>query len=152
MSDEPRRIVASNKRAFFDYEILDRIEAGIVLFGPEVKSIRAGHVSINEAFAYVDKNEMWLMNCYIQEYDKIAHESIPPRRNRKLLLHQRQIDRWMERTAEKGFTIVPLHLYFSKNRLKLEIGLGKSKKNYDKRHAIKEREIKRETDRATRNY
>lgn len=152
MNDQPRKIIASNKRAFFDYEILDKVEAGIVLKGPEIKSIRAGHVSINSAFAHVDNGEMWLMNCYIQEYDKIAHEKIEPRRNRKLLLHHRQIVRWKEKTAEKGYTIVPLHLYFSKNLLKLELGLAKSKKLHDKRQSIKEREVKRETDRAVRHY
>jgi len=151
MTTEPtRKIVASNKRAFFDYEIIDRLEAGIVLRGPEIKSVRAGHVSINSSFAHVSNGEMWLANCYIQEYDKMAHETIDPRRSRKLLLHHRQIIRWKEKTAEKGFTIVPLHLYFTKNRLKLELGLAKAKKTHDKRDAIKERDIKRETDRAIR--
>ncbi len=152
MEESTRRIVVSNKRAFFDHEILDRLEAGIVLSGPEIKSIRAGHVSIAESFAHVNKGEMWLMNCYIQEYDKIAHERIEPRRNRKLLLHRRQIEKWLEKTAEKGFTIVPLHLYFSKNILKLELGLAKSKKVHDKRHAIKEKDVKRELDRARKSY
>lgn len=152
MSDSSRKIVASNKRAFFDYEILERLEAGIVLRGPEIKSIRMGHASINSSFAHVDNGEMWLMNAYVQEYDKIAHEKIDPRRNRKLLIAKRQIMKWQEKTAEKGFTIVPLHLYFSKNLLKIELGLAKSKKNHDKREAIKERDIKRETERAVRRY
>ena len=145
-----RKQVASNRRAFFDYEILEKLEAGIQLKGPEIKSIREGHVSINESFAQVLEEELWLLNCYIQEYSKMAHEKIDPRRNRKLLLHKRQILRWMGKVKEKGLTIVPLQLYFSGNRLKMELGLAKSKKMHDKRAAIKERETKREAERGMR--
>ncbi|NDC82204.1 SsrA-binding protein SmpB [bacterium] len=147
-----RRQIASNRRAFFDYEILEKIEAGIVLLGPEIKSIRSGHVSINEAYAYIDSGEVWLLNCNIREYDKIAHEHIEPTRTRKLLMHSRQISKWKGKTAEKGYTIVPLQLYFSKNIVKIELGLAKSKKLYDKRQSIKDREAKREADRASKNY
>lgn len=152
MSDQPRRQIAGNRRAYFDYEILEKIEAGIVLRGPEIKSLRAGHVSINEAYAYVDNDEMWLLNCTIREYDKIAHERLAPTRTRKLLLHKKQIRKWWGKTAEKGYTIVPLQLYFSKNLVKIELGLARSKKLFDKRQAIKDRESKREADRAAKNY
>ncbi len=152
MSETGRKIIVSNKRAFFDHEIIDRVEAGIVLKGPEIKSIRAGHVSIAESFAYITHHEIWLMNCTIQEYDKIAHERLDTRRNRKLLMHKKEIIRWESKTAEKGFTIVPLHLYFYQNKLKVELGLARAKKIHDKREAIKEKDIKRELDRARKFY
>ncbi len=143
---------AQNRRATFDYEITETIEAGVVLIGQEVKSIRQGHVRIAESYAQVIGNEMWLLNAYIQEYSHSSHIKIDPRRNRKLLLSRTQINRWMGRVREKGYTIVPMALYFSKNRVKIKLGLAKSKKLFDKRATIKDREVKRELDRARKRY
>lgn len=142
---------AVNRRATFDYEITETIEAGVVLVGPEVKSIRQGKVRIAESHAQIIDGEMWLLNAYIEPYLATAHVVLDPRRNRKLLVSRAQLNRWMGRVKEKGFTIVPMSLYFSHHRVKLKLGLAKSKKLYDKRAAIKDREVKRELDRARKS-
>jgi SsrA-binding protein len=134
-----------NRRARHEFMVLESLEAGLALTGTEIKSIRAGGVSLNEAFARVRDGELWLVNMYIPPYKAgsafSAHE---PRRPRKLLVHKPQLQRLAQRSAEKGLTIVPLRLYFSRGRAKVEIGLAKGKKLYDKRKTIAEREMRRE--------
>jgi SsrA-binding protein len=147
-SNEP---ALDNRRARHEFHILESLEAGLALTGTEIKSIRAGGVSLNEAFARVRDGELWLVNMYIPPYKQAnvfsAHET---RRARKLLVHKNQLERLASRSAEKGLTIVPLRLYFTRGKAKVEIGLAKGKKLYDKRKSIQDREVKRELERATR--
>jgi len=143
------KIVARNKKAYHDYEILDTIEAGIVLTGDEVKSLRAGHVSLIGAFATFHQGELFLINCHITPYAQAykKDESFATRR-RKLLLHKRELDRLIGDVSRKGITIVPLRIYFSKrNVAKVELGIGKHKKAPSKKKELKERDIKRQTQR-----
>ncbi len=143
------KIVARNKKAYHDYEILDTIEAGIVLTGDEVKSLRAGHVSLVGAFATFHQGELFLINCRITPYVKAykKDESLVTRR-RKLLLHKRELDRLIGDVSRKGITIVPLRIYFSKRSVaKVELGIGKHKKAPSKKKELKERDIKRQTQR-----
>ncbi len=151
--DQASRAVAAtptidNRRARYEYEILDRAEAGIALEGSEVKSIRAGNVSLNEAFARVREGELWLVNMYVQPYKEASAFNHEPRRPRKLLLHRGEIDRLAKGAGEKGLTIVPLRLYFKRGIAKVEIGLARGKKLWDKRRATAERDARREADRA----
>lgn len=144
------KLIAQNKKVFFDYDISDKMEAGIVLSGDEVKSLREGKVSLIGAFVTMHNGELYLINCRITPYSKayLKDESESTRR-RKLLLHKRQISRLIGDISRKGITILPLKLYFNdKNLAKVEIGLGKHKKAAGKKEAIKERDIKRETSRA----
>lgn len=140
-----------NRRARHEFIILESLEAGLALTGTEIKSIRAGGVSLNEAFARVRDGELWLVNMYIPPYKSgnafSAHDA---RRARKLLVHKDQLARLASRSAEKGLTIVPLRLYFTRGRAKVEIGLAKGKKLYDKRKTIQERELRRELARVAR--
>src|SRR5262249_20634870 len=129
-----------NRRARFEYEILERWEAGIALTGTEIKSIRQGGVSLNEAFARVRDGELWLVSMYVPPYKEGSWQNHDPRRPRKLLMHRGDIDRLAGVAAEKGLTVVPLRLYFKRGRAKVEIGLARGKKLWDKRRSIKERE------------
>jgi len=142
-----RIVVARNKKAFHDYHIGDTWEAGLVLTGTEVKSLRAGRASLVDGFAEVDNGEAWLMGVHIPEYTQGTWTNHTPRRRRKLLLHRTEIDRIASKVAEKGFTVVPLALYFTGGRAKVEIGLGKGKRSYDKRQAMASRDARRETER-----
>lgn len=142
------KLVASNRRATFDYEIVDRYEAGMVLTGPEVKSLRAGRASLGEAFARVSDEEVWLEGMHIPRYEQMGHGEYDEVRPRKLLLHRRQIADLRTQTAEKGMTIVPMRVYFKQGIAKCEIGVGKGKKTHEKRQNIAERESKRDMDRA----
>lgn len=149
------KIITQNRKAFHDYEIVDRIEAGIVLSGDEVKSIRAGHINLTGSFAQMVNSELWLKNCHItpykQAYDLIHKDEEYPVRNRKLLLSRRELKRINNDIARQGITVVPLKVYFtSKNFIKVELGIAKGKKSADKRQALKERDIKRQTDREMR--
>jgi SsrA-binding protein len=148
MADEKVSIltVVSNRKARFEYEILDRIEAGIVLRGTEVKSVREGKVSLQESYATPRNGELWLEGCTIQPYTQGNIYNHEPTRPRKLLLHKRELTKMIQRTAEKGLTIVPLSIYFKGSRLKVELGVARGKKLYDKRETIK----KRDTDRRLR--
>ena len=141
-----------NRRARFEYEMLERWEAGIVLTGTEIKSIREGGVSLNEAFARVRDRELWLVGMYVPPYRAGSWNNVEPRRARKLLLHRADIDRIAGLAGEKGLTIVPIRLYFSRGRAKVQIGLARGKKLWDKRRAIKDREAAREVARATRMH
>jgi SsrA-binding protein len=140
------KTIATNRRARFDYLIEDSVEAGIVLNGAEVKSLRAGQVSLNEAFARVSGGEVWLENMHVARYEqsKVRQDE---RRTRKLLLHRREIDRLVGKTAEQGLTLVPMRIYLSHGLIKVELGLGKGKRRHEKRAAIAERESKREMER-----
>jgi SsrA-binding protein len=147
-ADGGKRVVASNRRARFDYEILERVEAGIALSGSEVKSLRQGRASLSEAFARVDGGELWLENLHIPPYEQGEKRGYDPRRRRKLLLHRREIDRLVGSSAEKGLTLVPVRIYFSHGLAKVEIGVGRGKRAYEKRQATLEREHRREMERA----
>ena len=141
------KIIAQNKKAYHDYDILETIEAGIVLSGDEVKSLRAGQVSLVGAFATVHQGELYLINCRISPYDKAYKKSEEmATRRRKLLLHKKELFRLIGDISKKGITLVPLKIYFSKRNIaKVEIGIAKHKKAAGKKQAIKERDIKRET-------
>ena len=146
---DERRVVASNRRARFDYELLETLEAGIALTGSEVKSLRVGHASLSEAFARVDSGEVWLENMHIPPYEQGDKRGYDPRRRRKLLLHRREIDRLAGVTAEKGLTLVPMRVYFVRGLVKVELGVGRGKQRFEKRQAVIEREARREMERAT---
>jgi SsrA-binding protein len=142
-----KQLVATNRRARYDFLIEESYEAGIVLTGSEVKSLRAGQASLNEAFARVDGNEVWLENMHIPPYeqgDKRRHDA---RRPRKLLLHRREIQRLIGKTAERGLTLVPVQVYFKDGLAKVEVGLGKGKAKYEKRQTLKLKEHQREMER-----
>ena len=148
---DDHKLVARNRRATFDYEILDRVEAGLALIGPEVKSLRAGKANLSDAYAVIRGGEAFLLNAHISPYKEAGRENADPRRERKLLLHRSEIERWRGKVAERGLTLVALSLYFTGGRAKAEIGLARGKRKGDKRQAIREREVKREMDRAIRN-
>jgi len=141
------KLITKNKKAFYDYEILDIIEAGIVLTGNEVKSLRAGHVNLTGAFATVHDGELFLINCHITPYEKAyRHKEEDAKRSRKLLVHKKELNRLVGEISQKGITVVPLKLYFNKkNLVKVELGLAKHKKAAGKKQALKERDIKRQT-------
>lgn len=145
------RTITVNRKARHDYDILETYEAGIVLTGPEVKSVRQGKVSLSEAYARVNKGELWLYNMHISPYDPILQRNYDPRQPRKLLMHRREIDRLIGLTQQRGLTLIPLRVYFNeRGYAKVELGLAKGKRKVDKRREIMEREIKREVDRALR--
>jgi SsrA-binding protein len=145
-----RKLVAQNKRARYDYHIEDTWEAGMVLQGTEVKSLRAGRASLVDGYAVVRDGEVWLMGVHIPEYIQGTWTNHEPRRPRKLLLHRREIGRLVSATQEHGVTLVPLMLYFKDGKAKVEIGLGRGKRAHDKRQDLAKREAKREMDRAAR--
>ena len=147
--DDGRRVIASNRRARFDYELLEMFEAGIALTGSEVKSLRGGHASLSEAFARVDGGEIWLENMHVAPYEQGEKRGYDPRRRRKLLMHRKEIDRLAGVTAEKGLTLVPIQLYFAHGLAKVQIGLGRGKARFEKRQSVIEREARREMERAT---
>jgi SsrA-binding protein len=146
--EKGRKLIVSNRKARHDYHIDDIFEAGLVLTGTEVKSLRAGRASLADAFAQVSDDEVWLHNMHIPPYTQGTWTNHEPRRTRKLLLHRKEIDRLASASAEKGLTIVPLALYFSDGRAKVEIALARGKKLYDKRQAIAKREADRDAARA----
>ena len=148
MANESIKVVATNRSARHDYFIDEVFEAGIVLMGTEVKSLRHGRVTIGEGYVSIDRGEAWLENAYIPEYTEGTWTNHAPRRKRKLLLHHTQIDQLAITTRERGVTIVPLKLYFLNGKAKLEIGVGRGKKLYDKRQSLKERQDSREAERA----
>ncbi len=150
-TQDPDRLIAQNRRATYDYTILDTIEAGLVLVGTEVKSLRVGKASLNEAFAIIENNEAWILQMHIPPYLQGNRWNVDSVRKRKLLLQRVQIDKLKKAIEQKGNTIVPLKLYFSKGFAKLLIGVGKGKKTHDKRHAIAEKDVRREMDRAKRD-
>ena len=142
------RQVARNRRARHDYDILETFECGIALQGSEVKSLRAGKASLEDSYASVERDEVWLYGCDIPEYLQGNRENHKPKRPRKLLLHRREIDKLIARAQDRGMTIVPLKLYFKRGLAKVEISVAKGKKLHDKRESLKKQDAKREIDRA----
>ena len=141
---ETKKTVADNRRARFDYEIVETIQAGIVLTGTEVKSLRDNKVTIGEAYASVEDGELWLINSHVPEFLQANRFNHEPRRRRKLLVKRREIDRMLRSIAREGMTLVPLKLYFEKGRAKIDLAIAKGRKAHDKRHAIKERDWNRD--------
>ena len=148
--EQGRKVIARNRRALHEYHIEDTYEAGLVLTGTEVKSLRAGRASLADGFAQITDGEVWLHNVHIPEYVQGTWTNHTPRRIRKLLLHRKEIDRLAAKVSEQGLTLVPLKLYLKGGRAKIELGLCRGKKLYDKREAIAERDAKREIERAVR--
>ncbi len=144
--------ISVNRKALRDYHILDRIEAGIELKGTEVKSIRGGLANVNNAFARVEKGQLWLHDMDIQPYEKASHEQHEPKRLRRLLLHRQEIEKLLGKTQIEGFSLVALRVYWKGHRVKVEIGLGKGKLAHDKRQDLKAKAVKRETDRVVAGF
>lgn len=144
------KIITKNRRASHDYELLDRFEAGLVLTGTEIKSVRANQVSLQRSFVVVREDELWLMESNIAPYAHGNRENHEPTRPRKLLLHRREIIKIMDALAQKGLTLVPTMLYLKNGRAKIEIALARGKKKYDKRQDIAKRDAERQTQRALR--
>jgi SsrA-binding protein len=142
------RVVCRNKRAFHEYEIMDRIECGIVLVGTEVKSLRDGHCSLDDAYAKLEEGEVWLLGCEIPEYAMGNRLNHKPKRPRKLLLHRREIGKFAGKASQRGFTLVPLSLYFKNGRAKVEIAVARGKQLHDKRQALKKADAQRDIQRA----
>jgi SsrA-binding protein len=138
------KVVASNRKARHDFEILESHEAGLVLRGTEVKSLRASQVTFKDSYAEIRNGEAWLVGCHITPYSHGTDANHDPDRPRKLLLHRREINRLLGKVAERGLTLIPLRLYFKHGRAKLELGLARGKKLHDKRQAIRERDARRE--------
>ncbi|HLA66870.1 MAG TPA: SsrA-binding protein SmpB [Acidimicrobiia bacterium] len=145
------KTIATNRRARFDYEVVETIEAGIVLVGSEVKSLRNGRADLKDSYAAVKSGEMWLYGLRISPYEFALDGGHQPERERKLLLHRLEIDKIGAKLAERGLTLVPLKLYFKDGKAKLELGLAKGKSNYDKRETLKRRQAEREMQRAIRH-
>jgi SsrA-binding protein len=142
------KMVSRNRRASHEYELSDRLECGIVLVGTEVKSLRDGHCTLDDSYAKVDAGELWLIGCEIPEYvmgNRLNHK---PKRDRKLLLHRRELAKFVGKAAERGYTLIPTSIYFKNGRAKVEIAVARGKQMYDKRQALKKAEHKREMDRA----
>ncbi|TMR88580.1 SsrA-binding protein SmpB [Nonomuraea basaltis] len=146
-----RKVIAQNKRARHDYYVEDTFEAGLVLQGTEVKSLREGRASLVDGYASIDGNEAWLLNVHIPEYAQGTWTNHAARRKRKLLLHRKEIEKLAAKTKEGGLTIVPLALYFKDGKAKIEIGLARGKKDWDKRQSLSEQQAKREMARALRH-
>ena len=136
-------LIAKNKRAFFDYEILEKYEAGLVLEGQEVKSIKTGHISINGSFVTLKSSECWLIGATVPPYKMAGRIGYEPGRSRKLLLHRREIDSLIGQTKQKGLTLVPLEVYTKGGKIKLKFGLARGKKKYEKREMIKKRDVEK---------
>lgn len=145
-----RQVIATNRRARFDYEILDRFEAGISLVGPEVKSLREGKANLSDAYASIRRGEIFLVSAYIAPYKQAGSQNVESRRERKLLLKKSEINRLSGRVEERGLTLIPLQLYFKNGRAKVELGLARGRRRYDKREAIRKRDTDREMQRTLR--
>jgi SsrA-binding protein len=143
-------VIATNRKARFEYEILETLEAGMALLGPEVKSLREGRANLADAYAIVRRGQATLVHLHISPYEQAHRDNPDPRRDRRLLLHRAEIRRLEGKLAERGFTLVPLRLYWKNGRAKVELGLARGKKRYDKRETIRRRESEREVARVTR--
>lgn len=149
--DSGIKIVARNRRARHEYDLLERVEAGIVLTGTEVKSLRNGKANLEDAYAEVDRSgEVWLQGCDIPEYLQANRMNHVPKRPRKLLLHRKEISKLAAKSSERGLTLIPLSIYFKKGMAKVEVSIAKGRKSYDKREALKKQDAKRDIDRAMR--
>lgn len=145
-----QRVISNNRKARHDYDVLDTLECGIVLVGSEVKSLREGKVSLEEAYGRIRAGEVWLIGCDIQEYAQSNRFNHEPRRPRKLLLHRREIEKFAAKAYQQGLTLVPLKMYFKEGRAKVLLGVCRGRRQYDKREVLKKKTIKREIDRAMR--
>jgi len=144
------KVIATNRKAYHDYHIDDEYEAGLALTGTEIKSVRAGQVNLRDSYVQIRNGEAWLINTHIAPYDRASYENHDPRRERRLLLHKREILRLGSKVLEKGFTIIPLKIYLKGNKAKVEIALAKGKRLYDKREAIAARDSQRQVERELR--
>jgi SsrA-binding protein len=144
------KLITNNKRATFDYELLERFEAGLVLTGTEIKSVRAHHVSLQQSYVQPRNEELWLIDANIAPYAQGNRENHEPTRPRKLLLHRREINRILDKLAQRGLTVVPTRLYLKNGRAKVEIALARGKRKYDKRQDIAQRDAQRQVERALR--
>jgi SsrA-binding protein len=144
------KVIATNRKARHDFFLLDTFEAGIALLGSEIKSIRAGHISIKEAFVRIDGEEAWLIDAHISPYDQANRFNHEPRRPRKLLLHKKEITRLFDDVRRKGVTIIPVRVYLKRGRAKIEIAIAKGKKQFDKRQEIAKRDSQRDIERQVR--
>lgn len=149
--DDGLKVLASNRKAYHDYSIDETYEAGVALTGTEIKSVRAGSLNLRDSYAQVRNGELWLMNVHVAPYEPASRQNVDPYRDRKLLMHRKEILRLFSRVQEKGLTLIPLRVYLKKNRAKVELGLGRGKKQYDKRDAIAKRESEREMQRAAKS-
>lgn len=148
-NDNPNtKVICRNRRASHEYELFDRLEAGLVLTGTEVKSLRTGKAMLEDAYARLDAGELWLVGCEIPEYALGTHNNHKPKRSRKLLLHRREVLKLGEKTTQKGFTLVPLQLYFKEGKVKVELAVARGKQTHDKRQAMKKADAKRDIARA----
>ena len=149
-----KKIICQNKKAFHDYTIDEVVEAGIVLLGPEVKSLRGGRANLGDAYSRIKDSEVYVYNMHISPYPYAHYLNLDPLRTRKLLLNRSEIKRLIGKTKEKGYSLIPLKAYFLGSKIKIELGLAKGKKTYDKRQTLKEKEMKREMDhvRKRRSY
>jgi SsrA-binding protein len=150
MADNGKKIITVNKRARFDYHINETLEAGLALQGTEVKSLRAGRVSLKDAYADIQNGEVFLVHAHIDQYDQGNRFNHDPERPRKLLLHRQEIRRLLGKTQERGLTLIPTRMYFTRGKAKIELGLAKGKKQYDKREDLKRRTAQRDIERAMR--
>lgn len=149
-AEQGKKIIATNRRARHDYTIEDTVEAGLVLTGTEVKSLRAGRATLNEGYGQITGHEAWLYGVHIPPYTQGTWTNHEPRRTRKLLLHRKEIDRLATSLSERGLTLIPLSLYFSGGKAKIELGLARGKRAYDKRQALAQRDASREVERELR--
>ena len=150
MAQGPIKKIAENRKARHNYEILEKLEVGLVLVGSEVKSLRQGRATIGEAFVRFVEGEAWLVSAHIPHFKQAGPQNHDVERHRKLLMSKRELKTWGRKVAEKGYSIVPLRLYFHGALVKMEIGLGRGRRDYDKRHHLKEKQDKREMSRAMR--
>ncbi|TMC11440.1 MAG: SsrA-binding protein SmpB [Chloroflexi bacterium] len=148
--DAPPKEIASNRRAFHDYFNDERLEAGLELLGTEVKSLRAGRANLRDGYVRINGDQAWLENVHISPYPQANLQNHEPMRPRKLLLHRKEIDSLIGKVRQKGYTLIPLRVYFVRNRAKVEVGLARGKRQYDKREALAEADAKREMARAVR--
>src|SRR6476469_2862565 len=151
MAPKGEHLIVDNRRARHDYHLLERVEAGLVLTGTEVKSLRDGRASLQQAYADVREGEAWLVGAHISVYDQAGIQNHEPERDRKLLLHRRELDSLYGKVREKGLTLVPLRLYFKNGRVKVELALGRGKEQRDKRREIAKRESDRQIERALKS-
>ena len=151
MENRNIKIIDKNKKAYFDYFMEETFEAGIVLEGNEVKSVKMGHVSLKDSFCHIEKGEVFLKNCHITPYEKGSAFNAEPRRSRKLLLKKQEINKLIGKIKAKGYTLVPTQIYFSGRFVKVQIALARGKKAYDKRETLKQKDIKRDVERQLKN-
>ena len=152
MTENKNKVITTNRKARHDYEIIDIIETGIVLLGSEVKAAREGRINLTDAYARINEGELWLIGMHISPYSKSDMENHDPLRDRKLLVHRLQLKRLNRQVEEKGVTLIPLKIYFNRHLIKVELGLARGKRKYDKRAAITERDQKRDLERLQKSF